>query len=138
MRARLMRNFGTAANQVLWRGQAALIGDPSFADDAVFAMDKWLARVDADHRKVDLSRKIVEDKPDAVAPRCTDGQGHGLPAEACDQTVTFYGTPRQGADGRLCEDGMKGQLKPLLRDDSPGAFTDAQWQRLQQAFPGGV
>ena len=34
MRARLMRNFGTAANQVLWRGQAPLIGDPSFADDA--------------------------------------------------------------------------------------------------------
>src|SRR3954449_3285185 len=38
MRARLERNFGTAANQILWRGQAPLIGDPSFADDAVFAV----------------------------------------------------------------------------------------------------
>ena len=37
MRARLERNFGTAANQILWRGQAPLIGDPSFADEAMFA-----------------------------------------------------------------------------------------------------
>ena len=43
MRARLERNFGTAANQVLWRGQVPLIGDPAFADDAVFAVDRWLA-----------------------------------------------------------------------------------------------
>src|SRR3954471_7851848 len=39
MRARLLRNFGTAANQILWRGQAPLIGDPSYADDSVFAVD---------------------------------------------------------------------------------------------------
>jgi len=33
---------------------------------------------------------------------------------------------------------LKCQLKPLRRDDYPVAFTDAQWQRLQQAFPTGV
>ncbi len=139
MRARLLRNFGTAANQVLWRGQAPLIGDPSFADDAVFAMDKWLARVAADHRKgVPLPRKIIEDKPGTVAARCTDGLGHELQPEVCNQTVASYGTPRQGADGPLAEDVMKCQLKPLRRDDYPVTFTDQQWQRLQQAFPGGV
>jgi hypothetical protein len=26
----------------------------------------------------------------------------------------------------------------MRRDDSPVIFLDAQWQRLQQAFPGGV
>jgi hypothetical protein len=138
MRARLERNFGTAANQVLWRGQAPLIGDPSYADDAVFAMDRWLARVDADHRALPLPRKIIEDKPGTVAPRCTDGHGTELPSEVCDQTVASYGTPRQGADGPLAEDVMKCQLKPMQRADYPVAFTDAQWQRLQQAFPGGV
>jgi hypothetical protein len=138
MRARLMRNFGTAANQVLWRGQAPLIGDASFADDSVFAMDRWLARVAADPRKVKLARKIIEDKPDTVAPRCTDGQGHELPSEVCDQTVAAYGTPRQGADGPLAEDVMKCQLKPMRRDDYPVTFTDDQWKRLQNAFPGGV
>src|SRR4051795_5211504 len=99
MRARLERNFGTAANQVLWRGQVPLVGDPSFADDSVFAVDRWLARVHADHRRVALARKIIEDKPGTVAPRCTDGNGHEVPSEVCDQTVSSYGTPRQGADG---------------------------------------
>jgi hypothetical protein len=138
MRARLERNFGTAANQVLWRGQAPLIGDPAFADESVFAMDDWLERVHADRRKVPLAQKIIEDRPGTVAPRCTDGQGRELPSEVCDQTVTSYGTPRQGADGPLTEDVMKCQLKPMRRDDYPVAFTDEQWAQLQQAFPGGV
>jgi hypothetical protein len=138
MRARLERNFGTAANQILWRGQSPLIGDPSFADDAVFAMDRWLARVHADHRRVALAKKIIQDRPDTVAPRCTDGNGKDMPSETCDQTVAAYGTPRQGADGPLSEDVMKCQLKPMRREDYPVSFTDAQWQQLQHAFPGGV
>jgi hypothetical protein len=138
MRARLMRNFGTAANQVLWRGQAALVGDPSFADDAVFAVDRWLAHVHADRRRIPLARKIIQDKPDTVAPRCTDGAGKELPSTACDETVASYGTPRQGADGPLAEDVMKCRLKPLQREDYPVTFTDDQWSRLEQAFPGGV
>jgi hypothetical protein len=138
MRARLQRNFGTAANQVLWRGQAPLIGDPAFADEAIFAVDRWLARVHADRRRVPLARKIIQDKPDGVAARCTDGSGKELPAEACDQTVSSYGTPRQGADGPLTEDVMKCRLKPMRREDYPVTFTDTQWDRLQQAFPGGV
>jgi len=138
MRARLMRNFGTAANQVLWRGQVPLIGDPSYADDAVFAEDKWLARVDADQRGVPLARKIIEDKPDSVTDRCTDGAGKDVPEEVCNQTVSAYGTPRLGAGEPMTDDVMKCQLKPLSRDDYPVAFSDAQWARLQAAFPGGV
>jgi uncharacterized tannase-like protein DUF6351 len=138
MRARLLRNFGTAANQVLWRGQVPLIGDPSFADDAVFAMDRWLERVDADHRRIPLSRKIIRDKPDSVAARCTDGAGAELPSTACDQSVAAYGTPRMAADAPLSDDVMKCRLKPMRRDDYPVTFTDEQWQRLGEAFPGGV
>jgi hypothetical protein len=138
MRARLMRDFGTAANQVLWRGQAALIGDPNYADQAVFAEDTWLARVDADHRSVPLSQKIIEDKPGSVADRCTNGSGTDVPSTVCDQTVQAYGTPRFGADEPMTDDILKCQLKPLRRDDYPVSFTDAQWQRLQQLFPTGV
>ena len=138
MRARLERNFGTAANQILWRGQVPLIGDPAFADESVFAVDRWLARVDADRRKVPLARKIIEDRPADVAPRCTDGQRRELGASVCDATVESYGTPRQAADGPLTEDVMKCQLKPMRREDYPVAFTDEQWRRLQEAFPGGV
>jgi hypothetical protein len=138
LRARLERNFGTAANQILWRGLAPLIGDPSYADDAVFAMDRWLARVHADHRRIPLARKIIQDRPDTVAPRCTDGNGKDLPSSACDQTVSSYGTPRMGADGPMSDDVMKCRLKPMRREDYPVSFTDAQWERLQEAFPGGV
>ena len=138
LRARLMRNFGTAANQVLWRGQAPLIGDPAFADEAVFAVDRWLARVHTDHRKLPLARKIIQDKPDSVAARCTNGAGDEAPSEVCDQTVSAYGTPRQGADGPLTEDVMKCRLKAMRREDYPVTFSDEQWSRLQAAFPGGV
>ncbi len=139
MRARLMRDFGTAANQVLWRGAVSLIGDPSFADDAVFAEDKWLARVDADHRKgVPLARKIIEDKPPSVTDRCTNGAGTALPESACDKTVVAYGTPRLEAGEPMTDDVMKCQLKPLQRSDYPVSFTDAQWSLLEQAFPTGV
>ena len=33
---------------------------------------------------------------------------------------------------------MKCRLKPMRRDDYPVTFTDAQWARLQGAFPSGV
>jgi hypothetical protein len=138
MRARLMRNFGTAANQVLWRGQAPLIGDSNYADQAVFALDTWLGRVHADRRSVPLPRKIIEDKPGTIADRCTNGSGTDLPSEVCDQTVSAYGTPRFAADEPATDDILKCQLKPLQRGDYPVAFTDAQWTRLQHAFANGV
>jgi hypothetical protein len=138
MRARLLRNFGTAANQVLWRGQVPLLGDSNYVVQSVFAMDRWLARVDADHRAVPLPRKIIQDKPSDLADRCTDGGGAELPSWACDQTVAAYGTPRFGADEPLTDDILKCRLKPLRRDDYPVSFSDDQWTRLKKAFPSGV
>ena len=138
MRARLMRDFGTAANQVLWRGQAPLIGDPGYADQAIFAEDQWLGRVAGDHRNLSLPQKIVDDKPGSVADRCTNGAGTAVPSYVCDATVAAYGTPRFGADEPLTDDIWKCQLKPLRRDDYPVSFTDDQWARLQRTFAGGV
>jgi hypothetical protein len=138
LRARLLRNFGTAANQVLWRGQAALIGDPGYVDESVFAMDEWLARVDADHRAVPLPQKIIEDKPSDLADRCTDGAGTEIPSWVCDETVVSYGTPRFGADEPLTDDVLKCRLQPLNKDDYPVEFTKDQWARLHKAFPSGV
>ena len=138
LRARLLRDFGTAANQVLWRGQAPIFGDPYFADQSVFAMDGWLSRVYTDPRAIPLPQKIIEDKPGTVANRCTNGAGVDVPEEVCDQTVAKYGTPRIGADEPETDDILKCQLKPLRRDDYPVSFTDAQWQELVRAFPTGV
>jgi hypothetical protein len=138
LRARLLRNFGTAANQVLWRGQAALIGDPAYVDQSVFAMDEWLARVDADHSDVPLPQKIIDDKPSDLADRCTNGAGTDIPSWVCDETVESYGTPRFGADEPLTDDVLKCQLQPLRKDDYPVTFTPDEWKRLENAFPSGV
>jgi hypothetical protein len=138
MRARLMRNFGTAANQVLWRGQVPLLGDTNYADESIVALDKWLARVDADKRSTPLAAKIIQDKPGDVADRCTNGSGTDLPSEVCDETVAAYGTPRIAADAPLADDVLQCQLKPLRKDDYPVAFTADQWSRLSKVYAKGV
>ena len=138
LRARLLREFGTAANQVLWRGQVPLLGDANFADQSVFAVDKWLARVNGDHRRVPLAQKIIQDKPGDVTDRCTDGAGTEIPSWECDAVVASYGTPRMAAGGPLADDTLECQLKPMRRSDYAVTFTNAQWSALQAAFPHGV
>ncbi len=139
MRDRLLRNFGTAANQVLWQGPAPLIGDPSFADAAVYAMDGWIAKINADHRNVPQAQKVLQDKPASLTDRCTDGNGNDVSQAECDAVVQQYGTPRFVAGEPHTDDVLDCQLKPLNRSDYlPVTFTDAQWQELQQAFPNGV
>jgi hypothetical protein len=138
MRERLLRNFGTAANQVLWRGQVPLLGDIGFVDEAIFALDEWLAAVEADDRDVPLARKILENRPAGVDDRCTNGFGTDLPAEVCDQTVAAYGTPRMAAGAPAADDTLQCQLKPLVREDYAVEFTDEQWAALVATFPDGV
>ncbi len=138
MRARLLRNFGTAANQVLWRGLAPLIGDAGYADAAVLAMDSWLAQVHADHRSVPLPEKIIADRPVWLTDRCTDGAGLDVPAAVCDETVQAYGTPRMAAGMPMTDDVLECRLQPLRRSSYPVSFTDAQWKQLRETFPHGV
>lgn len=115
-----------------------MVGDPSFAVDAVFAVDRWLARVDDDNRDVPLAQKVIEDKPNDIADRCTDGAGVEQPSWVCDETVASYGTPRFAAGEPLTDDVLKCRLQPLRKDDYSVTFTDEQWKRLRKAFPKGV
>jgi hypothetical protein len=138
MRDRLLQDFGTADNQVLWRGLAPIIGDATFSDQAVLAADQWVARFTADRRAIPLAEKIREDKPGTVADRCTDGSGNDVPAEVCDEAVSAYGTPRFAAGEPHTDDVLKCQLQPMRRADYPATFTDPEWAALQKAFPTGV
>jgi hypothetical protein len=102
MRDRLIREHGTADNQVLWEGQTPLLGDASFVDDAISKVDEWLAVVEADRRAVPLARKIIEAKDDAgVTERCVAVDGADAPLELCDATVdpTIFSSPRIEAGG---------------------------------------
>jgi len=138
LRARLLRNFGTAANQVLWRGQVPLLGDANYVDQAIFALDKWLDRVSKDHSGRTLAQKIIADKPGDIGERCTDGAGQSVPSEVCDETVAAYASPRIAAGGPMTDDVMQCATKQLRRDDFNVAFTDAQWSGLKKAFSTGV
>ena len=139
MRARLEREHGTAANQILWRGQVPLLGDANFTDQSIVAIDEWLANVEKDTRDVPLSRKILEDKPKTLTDRCTNGAGADLPASACDATVQSYSDPQIEGGMPMTDDTMRCALKPLRRSDyGPVVFSEAQWAELQRRFPNGV
>ena len=139
MRARLEREHGTAANQLLWRGSVPLFGDPNFESEAIVAMDKWLAAIEADSRDVPVAQKILEDRPADVTDRCTDGAGTEMPSSYCDAVVQSYSTARIEAGMPFTDDVIKCNLKPLQRSSYfPILFSDAQWAQLQAAFPTGV
>ena len=81
MRARLVREHGTAANQVLWRGQTPLLGDADFTSEAIVAMDEWLAAIEQPTRATCRWRgRSSQDKPEDLVDRCTDGAGPRRPA----------------------------------------------------------
>ena len=140
MRARLIREHGTADNQVLWRGQVPLLGDSNYVTQSIQAMDKWLAVVEKDTRSVPLARKILDArKVAAVNERCTNGSGVELPASVCDATVQAYGSPRTSAGVSVADDTLKCQLVPLSKSLYGSVnFTDAQWTALNKTFPTGV
>ncbi|HEX8084225.1 MAG TPA: DUF6351 family protein [Solirubrobacteraceae bacterium] len=139
MRARLEREHGTAANQVLWRGQVPLFGDVNYVDEAIVAVDEWLAAVEKDGRDIPLSRKILEDKPESVKDRCTDGNGHDVDASVCDGTVQSYSDPQIEGGMPFTDDTLRCALKPLRRTEyGPIQFTDDEWAEMEKLFPHGV
>jgi hypothetical protein len=139
MRARLMRNFGTAANQILWRGEVPLMGDANYADQAILALDRWMAAVAKDPRSLSRAKKIIADKPKDIVDRCTDGAGNDQPESVCDSTVLAYSDPQQVAGMPATDDTLRCQLKPLDKADYKGVtFSDADWTQMTKIFDHGV
>jgi hypothetical protein len=131
VRDRLDRVQGHHDNQVLWFGPTPLIGDPAWPAEALLAMDRWLAAVERDRSATPRARKIVQDRPHDIADRCV--------GDLCEQyAATRYSSPRQVAGGSEHNDIVKCRLKPLDRGAYGTTFADADWQKLQQAFPAGV
>ncbi|HYZ28742.1 MAG TPA: DUF6351 family protein, partial [Thermoleophilaceae bacterium] len=101
IRARLEREEGHfPRNHVIWFGHAPLIGDPGWTTEGLLAIDRWLARVEADKRKVALEQKVAQDRPADIVDRCSQVPGVdqvSVPGvgKVCelDQLQTKYGTP---------------------------------------------
>jgi hypothetical protein len=97
----------------------------------MFAMDRWLAAIEKDKSEQPLAKKVVDDKPEDIANRCT--------ASACESYLaTRYETPRSVADGPIQADVNKCQLRPLKREDYPLTILDSDFEQLQAIFPDGV
>ena len=139
LRARLDREHGGHANQLIWEGPTTIIGDPLCELNSMLAMDRWLTAVESDHSRKPLERKIARDKPADLTDRCYDGKGVKVSDALCPSVVHVYGTPRMVAGDSITTDRNKCRLKPLDRRDYGGvSFTDAQWSALRKTFPAGV
>ena len=141
IRARLEREHGTHANQLIWEGPIELFGDRQCVANSFVAMDRWLTAVEGDHSGNSLPSKVIHDKPSDLSDRCYDGNGDKLEDQICGQAVVAtYGTPRMVAGDAITTDANKCQLKPLNRADDYGplGLSDAQWAEMQKLFPAGV
>jgi hypothetical protein len=147
MRARLERDERHfPKNDVIWFGEAPLIGSPTYTTEALLAMDRWLSAVEADKRKLTLGEKVAADRPEGVHDRCSNVEvvqevsvpGIG-PVCQLPLAQTRFATPRVVAGESITTDNQECQLKALVQSDFyPVTFTAEQFSQLQQAFPTGV
>ena len=147
LRDRIVADAGDANNQALWRfARTGLTPPGTMSLDAFVAMDQWLSTLKADGSSASIESKVRSARPASTADFCI------LPTDATQTIKTSNAalcdadpflkpslSPRQVAGGPRAENVLKCQLKPLLRSDyAAGAFTDAQWARLQAVFSDGV
>jgi hypothetical protein len=153
VRARLDREHGSHANQLIWEGPAPIIGDAQCALNSFIAMDRWLAAVEQDASFMTVAEKIVANKPADLGDQCYNGLGQKVADGLCPAVqgpigsvalgvgvVPIYATPRMVAGDSIATDTNKCQLKPLDRGDDYGpiGFNDEQWAQMQALFPDGV
>jgi hypothetical protein len=140
VRARLDREHGTHANQVIWQGPVPLLGGADFTTRGLLAMDRWLTAVEKDRRAVGVAQKVREDKPEDIVDHCELADGAGTkPGTDCPEVVRVYGTPRMVAGDSIATDTNKCKLKPF---DPKGygdvTFTEDELAQLRSVFSGGV
>jgi hypothetical protein len=140
IRARLDREHRTHANQMIWEGPAAIVGDTNCTVESFAAMDRWLAAIERDQSPNPLTHKIVADKPADIQDECWNGSGTKVSDGLCPPgVVPVYGTPRTVAGDAITTDANKCLRKSLSRSGyGLVPFTDTEWAQLQQLFPTGV
>ena len=141
VQARLKRENGTSANQLIWEGGYPLLASPTCQTQALMAMDTWLSAVTADTGALPLAKRIIKDKPKELADRCLAFSGeitnsHGLCKKG---VVPVYGTPRTVAGEAITTDDNECQLQPLSKKTDPTkVLSTEQLTELQSVFPNGV
>jgi len=137
---RLKAANGNADNHVAFIDAGPLYPHPEMKQAAFLAMDNWVAAIKADSSGDPLAVKVVRNKPAGLSDTCwlPGDQTTSSDPAACKRLYPSFGNARTAAGGPLADDIMKCQLRPLDRQGYQVTFTDAQWARLQAAFPQGV
>jgi Tannase-like family of unknown function (DUF6351) len=140
VRARLERENGTSANQLIWEGPVALEASANCQPQALPAMDNWLNAVYSDERALSLPTKVIADKPAELGDRCYNAAGEVTSAHSICGTsvVPLPGTPRMVAGEAITTDDSDCRLEPLKRSSLPANFSDSEWEELKSTFPKGV
>lgn len=145
VRDRLDRVLGHHDNQVIWRYGPGLLPpeESGLAALSLDTMDAWITAINADTSDAPREVKVVRNKPEVAFDFCYIGDDYATKVTdqaVCDAdpVLAYYSSPRQVAGGPLAEDILKCSLQPLDRAGYPVSFSDAQWQRMQAAFPQGV
>jgi len=141
MRERLNREHGNHNNQIIWEGPVIGKADNFCAINSFLAMDRWLAAVEKDTRKIQIAKKLTDNKPSDIGDACFDGVGNKIFDGICGEAVVaVYATPRMVAGDSIRTDTNKCQLKPFDRSDDYGVipFSKSEWQQLETLFSQGV
>ena len=145
MRERLLRENGTAGNQVIIENlpTAAEIAAASVYE--LGAMDQWLTNIDADHSHRSQQEKVLTDKPAGLGDGCylsaTQRVTATLTVPATGPCAALYPVgqdPRITSGESLSVNVLKCRLVPLRFSDYPVTFTPAEQAEMRQAFPTGV
>jgi hypothetical protein len=140
MRAKLDRDNGTHANQIIWTFPPvpSIAPPPDIALRSFLLMDRWLANIEADNRHKPRSAKVIANKPAEAVDACwIDGQ-QVTDLARCAATYPPFADARIAAGGPLTDDILQCQLQRPKRSDYEVSFTDAEWAALTAAFPSGV
>ena len=145
MRERITAAHGDADNQVIWTFPTSIVLPPAIAEQALVAMDAWLAAVEADKGAGTLADKVARAKPADVTDRCYLDTGQ-VPVEdptVCKAAYPHYGAPRIAAGGPTTHDNVRCEVAPLpeappAQGYGPLPFVGDQWERLRATFPDGV
>lgn len=146
LRARLDAANGNHTNHVMWRYGTGLLPPSDLPLQSFLMMDQWLGATKGDASTASIEAKLVSHRPTDAFDFCYLTSDTVFANKVKDSTVCDgdgflkpHTSPRQVAGGRVTEDILKCQLKPINRADyAPVGMTDAQFARLQAAFPDGV
>jgi hypothetical protein len=140
MRAKLDRDNGTHANQIIWTfpPSPSILPPPAIALQSFLLMDSWLAGIESDHSGKPRSAKVIAHKPAAAVDMCFIDNVPVTDTARCAAAFPPFADARIAAGSPLTDDVLQCRLKRPQRTDYRVTFTDAEWAALRAAFPIGV